>query len=96
MSRGFLTGTIASADALIESDSRRNHPRLSTENMAQNEALLALIQALASAHDCTVTRGDDIVPTPAQSVAAILREMSQLRKSPLLPLKSRAWVPLVH
>ena len=31
--------------------------------MAQNEALLALIQAVASAHDCTVAQGDDIVPT---------------------------------
>lgn len=32
--------------------------------MAQNEALLALIQAVASAHDCTVAQGNDIVPTP--------------------------------
>ena len=63
VSRGFLTGTIASADALIESDSRRNHPSFSMENMAQNEALLAPIQAVASAHDCTVAQGDDIVPT---------------------------------
>lgn len=54
VSRGFLTGTIASVDALIESNSRRNHPRFSTENMAQNKALLALIQAVASAHDCTM------------------------------------------
>ena len=34
------------------------------ENMAQNEVLLAPIQAVASAHDCTVAQGDDIVPTP--------------------------------
>ena len=64
VSRGFLTGTIASADALIESDSRRNHPRLSAENMAQNKALMALIQAVAFAHDYTVAQGNDIVPTP--------------------------------
>ena len=64
VSRSFLTGTIASADALIESDSRRNHPRLSAENMAQNEALLALIQALTIAHDYTEAPSKDIVPTP--------------------------------
>ena len=74
VSRGFLTGTIASADALIKSDSRRNHPRLSTENMAQNEALLAPIQAVASAHDCTVAQGDDIVPTPGTKRRRYLEE----------------------
>ena len=31
--------------------------------MAQNKALLVLIQAVASAHDCTMAQGDDIVPT---------------------------------
>ena len=74
VSRGFLTGTIASADALIESDSQRDHPRLSMENMAQNEALLAPIQAVASAHDCTVAQGDDIVPTPGTKRRRYLEE----------------------
>ena len=71
VSRGFLNGTIASADALIESDSWRNHPRLSKENLAQNEALLALIQAVASAHDCTVAQGNDIVPTPGHKASPL-------------------------
>ncbi len=64
VSRGFLTGIITSVVALIESDSRRNHPRFSTENMAQNKAPLALLQAVASTYDSTMSQGDDIVPTP--------------------------------
>ena len=81
--RGFLTGTIASADALIESDGRRNHPRFSAENMAQNKALLAPIQAVASAHDCTMAQvaiawtmaqGEDIVPIPGTKRRRYLEE----------------------
>ena len=71
---GFLTGTIASADALIESDGRRNYSRFFAEIMAQNKALLAPIQAVASAHDCTMAQGDDIVPIPGTKCRRYLEE----------------------
>jgi len=81
--RGFLTGTIGSADELVESDGRRNHPRFAPENMARNKPLLAPIEAVASAHDCTMAQvaiawtmahGEDIVPIPGTKRRAYLEE----------------------
>jgi aryl-alcohol dehydrogenase-like predicted oxidoreductase len=73
LGRGFLTSRIDSLDRLEEKDRRRDHPRFSAENLAQNQALLEPIRALADAKGCTpaqvalawvLARGDDIVPIP--------------------------------
>ena len=70
---GFLTGTIPSQDALVDGDGRRNHPRFGPENIAQIKALLVPLQAVATAHGCTVAQvviawtlaqGEVIVPIP--------------------------------
>jgi len=72
LGRGYLTATI-DADKLAEGDRRREHPRFFDENMAQNRKLLATLQTLATANDCTpaqvalawlLGRGDDVVPIP--------------------------------
>ena len=42
--------------------------------MAQNKALLAPIQAVASAHDCTMAQGEDIVPIPGTKRRRYLEE----------------------
>jgi aryl-alcohol dehydrogenase-like predicted oxidoreductase len=72
LGRGFLTATI-DADSLAEGDRRREHPRFFDDNMAQNQKLLATLQAVATANDCTsaqvalawlLGRGDDVVPIP--------------------------------
>ncbi len=73
LGRGFLTGRIDSLDRLEEKDRRRDHPRFDAENLAQNQALLAPIRALADAKGCSpaqialawvLAKGNDIVPIP--------------------------------
>lgn len=81
--RGFLTGTIRSPDVLIEGDGRHGHPRFAAENIEQNKALLEPIQAVASAHGCTLAQvaiawtmaqGEDIVPIPGTKRQTYLEE----------------------
>jgi aryl-alcohol dehydrogenase-like predicted oxidoreductase len=73
LGRGFLTGRIASLDDLEEKDRRRDHPRFHEDNLAQNQALLAPIRALALekgrepveiALAWVLAKGPDIVPIP--------------------------------
>jgi aryl-alcohol dehydrogenase-like predicted oxidoreductase len=73
LGRGFLTGAIDTPDALAENDRRRDHPRFSPENMAQNARLARKVRDLAEAEGCTaaqlalawvLSRGDHIVPIP--------------------------------
>jgi aryl-alcohol dehydrogenase-like predicted oxidoreductase len=73
LGRGFLTGTITSADALPEGDWRRRHPRFMVENFEQNRKLVDRIEELASTKDVTASQlalawvmaqGDDVVPIP--------------------------------
>ncbi len=81
--RGFLTGTIPSPEVLIEGDGRRGHPRFAAENIEKNKALLEPIQAVASAHGCTLAQvaiawtmaqGEDIVPIPGTKRRTYLEE----------------------
>ena len=71
LGRGFLTATIKSSDDLIEKDRRHDHPRFSSENMAQNLALLPTLEKIAEEQGVTpaqiaiawvLAQGDDIVP----------------------------------
>jgi len=73
LGRGFLTGRIAILDDLEEKDRRRDHPRFHEDNLAQNQALLAPIRALALekgrepaeiALAWVLAKGPDIVPIP--------------------------------
>ncbi len=47
LGRGFLTGSIKSADDLIEGDRRSAHPRFAEENIAENNRKVAVIEKIA-------------------------------------------------
>lgn len=73
LGRGFLTGAIATPEALEANDRRRDHPRFHAENMARNAALVETVRRLAQAEGCepaqlalawVLSRGDHIVPIP--------------------------------
>jgi aryl-alcohol dehydrogenase-like predicted oxidoreductase len=74
LGRGFLTGTIRSAESLAEDDFRRTlQPRLQGENLAQNLKLVDAVQAMAAEKGNTagqlalawvLAQGDHIIPIP--------------------------------
>jgi len=73
LGRGFLTGAFNTTADLPSDDYRRNGPRFSPENFAQNRALVASIETIATAKSCTaaqvalawvLAQGADIVPIP--------------------------------
>jgi aryl-alcohol dehydrogenase-like predicted oxidoreductase len=73
LGRGFLTGAIASADALGNGDVRRNHPRFADANVAVNQHLVDALAAIARERDVTpaqlalawlLHRDPSIVPIP--------------------------------
>ncbi|HMK68167.1 MAG TPA: aldo/keto reductase, partial [Stellaceae bacterium] len=83
LGRGFLTGKIASAQALQEGDARRAIPRFQGENFERNRALLSTIVRLAAAHEASpaqvalawlLSRGEDIVPIPGTKDVSRLGE----------------------
>jgi aryl-alcohol dehydrogenase-like predicted oxidoreductase len=83
LGRGFLTGTIKSADALDASDYRRNAPRFQGENLTRNIAMLDAIESVAKAKGATpsqialawvMAQGDDVVPIPGTKRRAYLEE----------------------
>jgi aryl-alcohol dehydrogenase-like predicted oxidoreductase len=82
LGRGFLTGTIRSADQ-VASDSRAGNPRFSGENFQHNLALVAGVEAVAAEAGATpaqvaiawlLAQGDDIAPIPGTRRAARVEE----------------------
>ncbi len=83
LGRGFLTGTITSADDFDVSDFRRISPRFQEENIKQNLALVEKIRSLAEDKGVTagqlalawvLAQGDDIVPIPGTKRRRYLEE----------------------
>ncbi len=83
LGRGFLSGRIKSAEDLDEKDSRRRGPRFQEENLSQNLALVAEVEAIAAEKGVTpsqlalawvLSRGDDIVPIPGTKRRSYLEE----------------------
>ncbi|MEK6636754.1 MAG: aldo/keto reductase [Pseudomonadota bacterium] len=73
LGRGFLTGAFKSLDDLPENDWRRNDPRYSGDNFAENLKIVEVVRSVADAHGVTpaqialawlLAQGDDIVPIP--------------------------------
>ncbi|MEU9090480.1 aldo/keto reductase [Streptomyces sp. NPDC048428] len=73
LGRGFLTGTIRSADQFDESDFRRDNPRFTGENFQRNLRLADEVKAIAAEAGVTpaqvalawlLAQGDDIAPIP--------------------------------
>ena len=83
LGRGFLTGTMRSLDDLDESDFRRYQPRFQGDNLADNIAIVEVIDQLASAKGCTPGQvalafvhaaGRDVAPIPGTKRRAYLEE----------------------
>jgi aryl-alcohol dehydrogenase-like predicted oxidoreductase len=83
LGRGFLTGTLRSIDDLDESDFRRHQPRFQGDNLADNVAIVEVIDQLASAKGCTPGQialafvhaaGRDVAPIPGTKRRAHLEE----------------------
>jgi aryl-alcohol dehydrogenase-like predicted oxidoreductase len=73
LGRGFLTGALRSLDDLDEGDFRRYQPRFQGDNLADNVAIVEVIDQLASAKGCTPGQialafvhaaGRDVAPIP--------------------------------
>lgn len=73
LGRGFLSGTIASRDELIDDDRRLAHPRFSTDAIAANAKRLAAMKDIATSRGVSpaqialawlLSRGGDIAPIP--------------------------------
>ena len=83
LGRGFLTGRLRSVDDLDEADFRRYQPRFQGDNLADNIAIVELIDELASAKGCTPGQvalafvhaaGRDVAPIPGTKHRAYLEE----------------------
>lgn len=73
LGRGFLSGAVRAAGNLVANDVRHDHPRFQGDNLARNLELLAALETIASALNCTtaqlalawlLTRSEHIVPIP--------------------------------
>jgi aryl-alcohol dehydrogenase-like predicted oxidoreductase len=73
LGRGFLTGQFARLEDLPADDWRRNDPRWSEENFADNLKIVDTVRAVAGRHDVSLAQvalawllaqGEDIVPIP--------------------------------
>ncbi|MDX6298624.1 MAG: hypothetical protein QOI51_2481 [Nocardioidaceae bacterium] len=83
LGRGFLTGTISSAEDLAQDDFRRTNPRFVGEALDRNLALVAAVRELAEQKGVTagqlalawvLAQGDDIVPIPGTKRVGYLEE----------------------
>ena len=83
LGRGILTGRLSPPDALDEGDIRREWPRFHGENRAQNNALVAALQAIATEKGCTagqlalawlLAKRPWIVPIPGTKRIAYVEE----------------------
>jgi aryl-alcohol dehydrogenase-like predicted oxidoreductase len=83
LGRGFLTGAMRSLDHLDESDFRRYQPRFQGDNLADNVAIVEVIDQLASAKGCTPGQialafvhaaGRDVAPIPGTKRRTYLEE----------------------
>jgi aryl-alcohol dehydrogenase-like predicted oxidoreductase len=92
--RGFLSGRIRSIDDLDEMDFRRRGPRFQEENLRQNLALVAEVEALAAEKGVTpsqlalawvLSRRDDIVPIPGTKRRSYLEENAAAVEVELTP-----------
>ncbi len=81
LGRGFLTGVLRSLDDLDEGDFRRYQPRFQGDNLADNVAIVEVIDQLASAKGCTPGRSRWPSCTP---------RVATWRRSPA-PSAARTW-----
>lgn len=81
LGRGFLTGAVATGDALPQNDRRRDMPRFQGDNAQANAKLLGTLKELAAKEKCT----------PAQLALAWLLSRPQ-KVVPLVGTSKRKWL----
>jgi aryl-alcohol dehydrogenase-like predicted oxidoreductase len=83
LGRGFLTGTVRSAEQFADNDSRKTNPRFADENFQHNLAIADEVGAIAAEAGATpaqvalawlLTRGDDVAPIPGTKRVSRLEE----------------------
>ncbi len=83
LGRGFLTGQIRKFDDLDSDDYRRFSPRFQGENFQRNLELVARVESLAKAKNCTpgqlalawlLAQGEDVIPIPGTKRRKYLEE----------------------
>jgi aryl-alcohol dehydrogenase-like predicted oxidoreductase len=81
LGRGFLTGTVATGDALPQNDRRRDMPRFQGDNGQENAKLVDQLKQLAAKENCT----------PAQlALAWVLSRPEKI--VPLVGTSKRKWL----
>jgi aryl-alcohol dehydrogenase-like predicted oxidoreductase len=81
LGRGFLTGVVATGDALPANDRRRDMPRFQGDNAKHNQKLLDILKKLAGEESCS----------PAQlAIAWLLSRRPQV--VPLAGTSKRKWL----
>jgi aryl-alcohol dehydrogenase-like predicted oxidoreductase len=83
LGRGFLTGTITSADSLAATDFRRSNPRFVGDALDANLALVEQVRAIADRKGITagqlalawvLAQGNDVVPIPGTKRVSYLEQ----------------------
>lgn len=83
LGRGLLTGRVEDLGSVVETDTRRRHPRFAPENLPHNLDLVERVEAMARDKQCTsgqlalawlLAQGDDVVPIPGTKRSERLRE----------------------
>jgi aryl-alcohol dehydrogenase-like predicted oxidoreductase len=83
LGRGFLAGTVRSAEQFADNDSRKTNPRFADENFQHNLAIADEVGAIAAEAGATpaqvalawlLTRGGDIAPIPGTKRVSRLEE----------------------
>ena len=99
LGRGFLTGAIDNVAKLDAGDFRRFNPRFADENIARNQAIVALVKQMAQAKGCTpaqlalawlLAQGDDIIAIPGTKRIAYLHDNLGALSISLSPLELAA------
>ncbi|SNS05568.1 Predicted oxidoreductase [Streptosporangium subroseum] len=83
ISRGLLSGKLASSDELPDDDFRKHQPRFTGENAVRNNALVAEVRKIAEEVGCTpaqlslawlLAQGEDVIPIPGTKRLRYLEE----------------------
>ena len=83
LGRGFLTGSMARAEDLPDSDYRKKDPCYQGANYDANMAAVAIVQGIAAAHEATaaqialawlLAKGDTVVPIPGSKRRVTLND----------------------
>jgi aryl-alcohol dehydrogenase-like predicted oxidoreductase len=83
LGRGFLTGKLAADTTFLQADFRKQNPRFQPDAMAQNQSLVARVEAIAADLEATpaqvalawvLAQGDHVVPIPGTKRVAYLEE----------------------